>query len=107
MRSLSSWSRVVGGSWRNGWKRVADAPAIVAGVFVMTFVLALPLAYTMRGLIEAHLGRSTVAAQAAESVDYDWWQEFTSQASGIGTTFTPAIMGFAATLDNVSSVLDA
>jgi hypothetical protein len=83
-----------------------DAPAIVAGVFAMTFLLALPLAYTMRGLIEAHLGRSTFAGQAADSVSYDWWQEFASQASGLGVTFTPSIIGFAATLDSVSSVLD-
>ena len=40
-------------------------------------------------------------------MNYDWWQEFTSQASGLGTTFTPAIIGFAATLDSLSSVLDA
>jgi len=94
------------GAWRDGWRRVLAAPAIVAGVLAMTFLLALPLAYTMRGLIEAHLGRSTVAAQAADSIDYDWWQEFTSQASGIGATFTPTIIGFAATLDNMGSVLD-
>jgi hypothetical protein len=85
---------------------VLDAPAIVAGVFVMTFLLALPLALTLRGMLEAHLGRSLMAARAAEAVDYNWWQEFASQSSGLGSTFTPAIIGFAATLDNLSSVLD-
>jgi len=79
---------------------------IAAGVFTMTFVLALPLAWALRGQIEAHLGRSMMAAQAADAVNYDWWQEFSSQAAGIGATFTPAIIGFAATLDNVGSVLD-
>jgi hypothetical protein len=94
-------------AWRDGWRRVAAAPAIAAGVFALTFVLAWPLALTMRGLLEAHLGRSLEAEQAADAVNYDWWQEFTAQANGLGTTFTPAIIGFAATLDNVSSVLDA
>ena len=93
-------------SWRDGWRRVRRAPAIAAGVFLMTFVLALPLAWSLRGQIEAHLGRSAMAAQAADAVNYDWWQEFSSQAAGIGATFTPAIIGFAATLDNVGSVLD-
>jgi hypothetical protein len=93
-------------SWRDGWRRVRRAPAIAAGVFFMTFVLALPLAWALRGQIEAHLGRSTMAAQAADAVNYDWWQEFSSQAAGLGATFTPAIIGFAATLDNVGSVLD-
>jgi hypothetical protein len=85
---------------------VAAAPAIVAGVFALTFVLALPLALTLRGAIEAHLGSSAIAAAAADGVSYDWWQEFLSQASGLGTTFTPAIVGFAATLDNLGSLLD-
>ena len=93
-------------TWREGWRRVAAAPAIVAGVFVLTFVLAWPLALTMRGLLEAHLGASLMAQEAADAVNYDWWQEFTAQASGLGTTFTPAIIGFAATLDNISSLLD-
>lgn len=93
-------------TWRAGWQRVLSAPAVVAGVFVMTFLLALPLAYTLRTQIEAHLGESLTAADAADGVNYDWWQEFSSQAAGLGSTFTPAIIGFAATLDNVSSVLD-
>ena len=83
-----------------------SARAIVAGVFVATLLTALPLALTMRGLIEAHLGRSAMADRAADGVNYDWWQEFTSQATGVGTTFTPSVIGFAATLDNVSSLLD-
>jgi hypothetical protein len=103
---MGSSSRNTPGVFVDGWRRAIHAPAIVAGVFVMTFLLALPLAYTMRGLLQTHLGRSTVAASAADSVNYDWWQEFTSQASGLGTTFTPTIIGFAATLDSVSSVVD-
>ena len=39
-------------------------------------------------------------------MNYDWWQEFRSQATGIGTTFSPTIIGFAATLRNISSLLD-
>ena len=48
-----------------------------------------------------------MANQAADGVNYDWWQEFASQATGLGTTFTPPVIGFAATLDNLSSLLDA
>ena len=93
-------------SYSEGWRRVLAAPAIVAGVFALTFLLALPLAVSMRGMLQAHLGRSVMAIEAAEGVNYDWWQEFLAQASGLGTTFSPAILGFAATLDNISSVLD-
>jgi hypothetical protein len=90
-----------------GWKRVRSAPALLLGVHVVTIVVALPLAMTMRGLLQTHLGPSLAAEGAAEGVNYDWWQEFSSQATGIGTTFTPTIIGFAATLNTISSVLDA
>ena len=92
--------------WRDGWKRVLAAPAIVAGVYVMTFALALPLAITLRGALAAHLGSSLAAETAATGVDVDWWQEFTAQATGLRTTFAPSIIGFATVLDNVGGVLD-
>ena len=94
-------------SWIDGWRRVFAAPAILAGVFAATLLAALPLAITMRGLIEGHLGRSLMADQAADAVNWDWWQEFTSQATGVGTTLTPSVIGFAAALDNISSIFDA
>jgi hypothetical protein len=93
-------------AWRDGWRRVLAAPAIIFGIFVVTLLAALPLALTMRGLIETHLGRSLMADQAADAVNWPWWQEFSSQASGLGTTFTPTIIGFASTLDSLSSLLD-
>jgi hypothetical protein len=94
-------------AWRDGLARLLRAPAVLGGVFVLTLVAALPLAMTMRSTIEAHLGRSLAANVAADAVNYDWWQEFMSQASGLGTTFTPAVIGFAATLDSLSGIADA
>ncbi len=94
-------------SWRDGWKRVRSAPALAAGVFVMTFALAAPLAITMRDALASHLGASLAAESAASGVNYDWWQEFLAQATGVGAAFTPSIIGFATVLDNISRVLDA
>jgi hypothetical protein len=99
--------RMTSAAWRNGFTRVFRAPAIVIGMFSLSMAAALPAAIVLRGTIGTHLGRSLMADTAAEAVNYDWWQEFTSQASGLATTFSPAIIGFAATLDNLSSVLDA
>jgi len=98
---------VVLGSWFDGFRRVRRAPALLAGVFLITLLAALPLALSMRGMIEAHLGRSLRSDAVADGADNDWWQEFTVQTSGLGTTFTPSVIGFATTLDSVSSVLDA
>ena len=90
----------------DGLRRVARAPALLAGVFVLTFVLALPLALTLRGQIADQLGRSTVAAGVADGVDNDWWQEFTFLATGLGSTFTPSVIGFAVVLENIGGLLD-
>jgi hypothetical protein len=91
----------------DGIRRVNAAPAILAGVALVTLVLALPLGLTLRGLLSAHLGSSLAAETAATGVNQDWWEEFKAQASGIGSTFDQTIIGFAAVLDNVSAVLDA
>src|SRR5262245_33471081 len=94
-------------SWTSGCKRVLAAPAIAAGVFAMTALIALPLALVMRGAIAAHLNDSLIASQVAEGADWDWWQEFAAQATGIATTFTPSVIGFGPTLDSLSRVVDA
>jgi hypothetical protein len=94
-------------AWLDGVKRAVSAPAVLVGVFLLTMAMAVPLALTLRGMLHEHLGASVDAAEAADAVNYDWWQEFQSQATGLGTTFTPSVIGFAAALDNVSGVMDA
>jgi hypothetical protein len=85
---------------------VNAAPLLLAGVVLVTLgVGALP-ALAVGGAIEAHLGRSAAAGRMAAAADYDWWQEFSAQATGLGTTFTPSIMGFAAVLENAGALLD-
>jgi hypothetical protein len=93
-------------AWRDGFGRVFRAPAVLTGVFAVTLLAALPLALSLRGMIEAHLGRSMVAGAVADGMDYNWWQEFTSQTSGLSDSFSPVIIGFASTLGNISSLLD-
>jgi len=98
---------MIGAAFLDGVKRVVSAPAVLLAVFLLTGAMAIPLALTLRGLLDQHLGASLAAAQAANGVNHDWWQEFQAQTSGVGTTFTPSIIGFAAVLANVSGVLDA
>jgi hypothetical protein len=98
---MTAWS-----AYREGARRVARAPVVVFGVWLTSVVMALPLALVLREMIAAHLGDSLAAAAALRGVNWDWWQEFSAQATGIGTTFTPSILGFAAVLRNVSDLLD-
>lgn len=83
------------------------APWVVAGLWMSTVLLALPLAFALHGQISEHLGSSMAAKSVAESVNYDWWNEFLAQTAGVGQSFVPAILGFAAVIKNLSGVADA
>ena len=86
--------------------RVKRAPWCVIGLWLATVLIALPFAMMLQGLIGDHLGASLAAESAAEAVNYDWWNEFLAQTSGIGVSFVPAILGFAAVMKNLSTVAD-
>jgi hypothetical protein len=93
-------------AFRDGVRRVNGAPMVVAGLFGVTLLIGLPLSYVLRGMITDHLGTSLAAEAAATGINYDWWQEFAAQATGLGKTFTPAIVGFGAVLEDVNGILD-
>ena len=94
------------GALIEGLNRVKRAPWLVIGVWLSTIVLALPLALVLQEQIGAHLGASMAAQTAADGVNYDWWNEFLAQTSGVGASFVPAILGFAAVLKNISTFAD-
>ena len=73
----------------DGIRRVNRAPALLAGVWLATLIVSMPLAAAMRGMLADHLGASLAADAAATGVNYDWMQEFSEQASGLGVTFQP------------------
>jgi hypothetical protein len=98
MVSLRAWIAGLGRVWR--------APTVLAGVWLATLLAAFPAAVAVGSAIHDHLGSSLAADRAADSVNYDWWQAFTSEASGAASTFDPSILGFAAPLRNLSDVAD-
>ena len=91
----------------DGLMRVKHAPLVVIGLWLATIAVALPFAIMLQTLLAGHLGASLAAQSAADSINYDWWNEFLAQTSGIGLSFVPAILGFAAVLKNLSTVADA
>ena len=93
-------------AFRDGVRRVNRAPHLLAGMFLVTLLVALPLSLALRGMIEAHLDSSLASETAAAGVNHDWWQEFAAQASGLGTTFVPSIIGFGGVLQNLSALVD-
>ncbi|MGH9218412.1 MAG: hypothetical protein ACRD1W_03875 [Vicinamibacterales bacterium] len=90
----------------DGLMRVKRAPWCVIGLWLATVLIALPFAMMLQGLLGDHLGASLAAESAAEGVNYDWWNEFLAQTSGVGVSFVPAILGFAAVMKNLSALAD-
>ena len=90
----------------DGLMRVKRAPWLVLGVWLSTLLLAMPLAIALHEQLSAHLGESMAAQTAAAGVNYDWWNEFLAQTSGVGVSFVPAILGFAAVMKNLSTIAD-
>src|SRR6202163_892632 len=73
---------------------------------VLTLFVGRQLAPELHSMLAQHLGSSVAADTAASGVNYDWMQEFGDQATGLGVTFKPTIIGFGAVLDNLSSFMD-
>ncbi len=90
-------------AFRNGIKRVNGAPAVLAGVCLVTFLAALPLGLALRQMIAEDIGGSAVAADPNTPT---WLQQFAERATGVGRAFTPSTFGFAGVVANLSSVLD-
>lgn len=90
----------------DGLMRIKRAPWLVIGVWLSTLLVATPLALLLEDQLSAHLGSSMVAQTAVDGVNFDWWNEFLAQTSGIGSTFVPAILGFAAVIKNLSTFAD-
>lgn len=93
-------------AFRDGLRRVNGAPAVLAGLFALTLLVAAPLASGVRGMIASHLGSSQAADAPGGGTTYAWWQEFSDQASGLGRTFVPGIVGFGAVLGNLAGIAD-
>jgi len=93
-------------AFTDGLGRVRRATWVVVGLWMSTVLVALPPAVVLHGMIADHLGASLMADTAAAGVNFDWWNEFLAQSAGLGQTFVPAILGFAAVLDNLSRLAD-
>jgi hypothetical protein len=96
------------GAFLDGIRRVNRAPVLLACVFVVTLLAALPFSLVLRDSLRASFGHSLVAEEALHGVNYLWWTEYwASQPAGsIGRTFGPSVVGFAVVLDNISALLD-
>lgn len=85
---------------------VLRAPALITMSVAAMLIIAAPFGAALGVRVQQSLAHRQPVAEDATEIDADWWQEFLERATGMATTFTPAIIGFAAPLDNLSSLLD-
>ena len=93
-------------AWTNGLGRVLRAPAVVLVLWICSLSITIPPAIALNAAIETHLGSSLEADPATDGMNYDWLQEFRAQASPLGRSLRPDVIGFAAVLDNASALAD-
>ena len=85
---------------------VLKAPLLLIAVAVITLLVALPFAGVLQSRLQASLSVQPHVSLNETEIDPEWWMEFRQHAQGLEATFTPAVLGFAATLDGISNVVD-
>src|SRR5262245_28730696 len=103
---MASTSNLASRAFRLGWRRVATAPTLVGGVWLLSVLTALPAAWGVHTAVAEHVRSSLVATRIAAGPDEAWWGEFLAQARGAARTLQPEVIGAAASLSNLSKFLD-
>jgi len=85
---------------------VVRAPGLLLLLAVVTLVTMLPFALVLGDRLRDALGNQPPIDLDAEEIDAEWWMDYRARAQGLEATFTPAVIGFAAPLSNLSALAD-
>ena len=85
---------------------VVRAPLLVAGIAILMVLISLPFGAVLHSQLQSSLSVQPPISLDETEIDADWWREFRRHARGLEATFTPAVLGVAATLDGISNILD-
>jgi hypothetical protein len=89
-----------------GLAAVLRAPMLVFAAAVAMLAATIPFGLVLGSQLQTQLASRQPVSQGVTEIDPEWWLEFREHAEGLAATFTPTILGFAAPLDNLSSLLD-
>ncbi len=89
-----------------GLSRVLASPMLILGVYAVSLVLALPLAFAMRGILEDSIGGSRVDEKLTAGFDMQWYGEFEAGSKGLAETFGPSVTGILPQMGNWEKLLD-
>lgn len=93
-------------AWLLGLADVLRAPLMVAGIAIIMIAITVPFAAVLQTRLQESLSVQPQISLDDTEIDPEWWMEFRAHVTGLASTFTPAVLGFAATLDGLSGVLD-
>lgn len=93
-------------TWFGGVWRVLRAPAAVAGLYLLTLVIAAPLGAWMQRSLPAPEIFDVLDATDPPAPDVDWLDEVSLHAPGLTRFLTPAIFGVAAPIGHLDAILD-
>jgi hypothetical protein len=85
---------------------VLKAPLLLIAIAILLLLITVPFAAALHSRLQASLSVQPPVSLNETEIDPEWWMEFRNHARGLEATFTPAVLGFAATLDGISNVLD-
>jgi hypothetical protein len=85
---------------------VFRSPLLVVATALAMLLIAAPFAVIVGSEVRTALSTQPPISLDAGEIDPEWWFEFREHAEGLVATFTPAIIGFAAPLSNLSALLD-
>ncbi len=90
----------------SGLRTVITAPALLIVVTAASVLSVLPFGLVLGSQLRVALANRQPVYLGTAEIDAEWWVAFREQADGLAATFTPAILGAAAPLDNLSAMLD-
>lgn len=85
---------------------VLRSPLLVIGIALIMLIITVPFAAVVQSKLQDSLSVQPHVNLNETEIDPEWWMDFRDHARGIMATFTPAVLGFAATLDALSNILD-
>jgi hypothetical protein len=88
-----------------GFWRVVTSPGLIIWLWLVNFLVALPLVWVMTSSLSSAIGGSLVDENLTASFDMDWYGEYEAEAKGLETTFTPTVVGMGAFYNNLEAWL--
>ena len=83
-----------------------SAPIAVVAVYLLTIVVTVPFGAAMHTPIGVPVEPVVTDPTAGPTPDFDWLDETASKSGGLVSTLAPVVIGVAAPLSNLSSLVD-